>query len=239
VFSFAEGLLFLGLALEIGLQVVRPTPGAWRGWSSTHLRYGLKSVVSGMLLELNARVDVLMLGVFLDDARVGIYSFAAMLAEGCFQLLVVLQNNYNPVLARQIATRRFAQLEAMVRKGKRNTYLLMAGVGLAAVAVYPLVLDLLTNKPGFQDSFLPFAVLIGGIVLMAGYYPFSQTLLMANRPGWHTGLMVLVVASNVLFNRLLIPHLEIEGAALGTALSFLASVIFLKALVRARVGVRL
>ena len=100
-----------------------------------HLVYGTKSAVSGMLLELNSRVDVLMIGYFLDDARVGIYSFASTLAEGVFQLLVVLQNNYNPLIARSLTQGADApgpaqeEFHAMVRRGKRTTYLWMTLAG--------------------------------------------------------------------------------------------------------------
>lgn len=239
VFSFAEVLLFLALAVEVLRQMSWPIPREWIAWSFSHLRFGLKSTVSGMLLELNSRVDVLMLGYFLSDTLVGVYSMAAMLAEGVFQLLVVLQNNYNPILAQQLARKRIAELEAMVRKGKRLTYLGMTAVGAAAVAAYPLFLALLTNKPGFQDSWLPFGVLILGIVLASGYYPFSNTLLMGNQPGWHTLLMCGVVGANAVFNALLIPRYGIAGAAAGTALSFVVSVLMLRALVRVRTGVRL
>jgi hypothetical protein len=105
VFSFAEALLFLVLVPEVWLQV---RGGLERGWTALvrpHLSFGLRSIGSGVLLELNARVDVLMIGWFLSDRDVGIYTFAAMLAEGLYQLVVVLQNLYNPILARGLAAR--------------------------------------------------------------------------------------------------------------------------------------
>jgi len=128
VFTFSEGLLFLGLAVEVALQLGRGAAAGWVRWSFEHLRYGLKSAASGMLLELNSRVDVLMVGYFLDDARVGIYSYAAILAEGVIHPLVVLQNNYNPLLAQHVAAGRKAELRSMTRSGKRTTYLLMGAV---------------------------------------------------------------------------------------------------------------
>ena len=75
--------------------------------------------------------------------------------------------------------------------------------------------------------------------VVSGYMPFAQTLLMANRPGWHTAVMVGSVASNVLFNWLLIPRIDITGAAVGTGLALVVSAFLLVGFVRARVGVRL
>ena len=244
VFSFAECLLFLLLAVEVGRQL-GPFPGdGLLPWAREHLRYGLKSLVSGVLLELNARVDVYMLGLFLAKGPVGVYAAAATLAEGVFQLLVAIQNNYNPLIARAIARGAAEpgpaseEFRALVRRGRRTTYVGMLAACGVAVAGYPLYLWAL-GRPEFGASWLPFCVLMAGMWLASGYMPFAQTLLMANRPGWHTLMMLAVVGLNALFNWLLIPHLGLQGAALATGLSLVASVFLLIATVRWRVGLRL
>ena len=213
--------------------------GAWRAWSRTHMRYGLKSIASGVLLELNARVDVLMIGHFMSDDDVGVYTFAAMIAEGVYQLLVVLQNLYNPILAREIAARRMDELHATIARGKRWTYAGMAAAGALAVVLYPFALSVLTDKPGFAASEVPFRWLILGIVLAAGYIPFGQTLLMAGFPGWHTGYMVLTVMFNVVGNWFLIQSHGLTGAAISTANSMFLGVFVLSAFVKRKVGLRL
>lgn len=245
VFTFAEVLLFACLAFEVGGVLGGLRRGGVATWARTHLVYGAKSAVSGMLLELNARVDVLMIGRFLDDSRVGIYSLASTLAEGVFQLFVVLQNNYNPLIARSLAEgadqpgpAREA-LHAMIRRGKRLTY---AGMSLAAALAtvgYPLYLFLMRAPPDSIQGHVSFGVLMAGMWIVSGYMPFAQTLLMANRPGWHTAVMVGSVGSNVIFNWLLIPRLDITGAAVGTGLALVVSALLLVGFVRARVGVRL
>ena len=245
VFSFAECILFVPLALEVGLALGELRADGLLAWSRTHLWFGLKSAFSGMLLELNARVDVLMAGYFLDDARVGIYSFAAILAEGVFQLLVVLQNNYNPLIARALAggaARAGAAREefrAMVRRGRLTTYLMMLAACGLAVLGYPLYLLLVGDSPGFEQSWRPFGVLMAGMWLASGYMPFAQTLLMGGRPFWHTLMMVGIVGINVYCNALLIPLLGIVGAALGTAISLCSSAVLLRGMVDRHVGVPL
>jgi O-antigen/teichoic acid export membrane protein len=179
-----------------------------------------------------------MLGVFLADGPVGVYSFAALVAEGVFQLLVVLQNNYNPLLAQHLAAGRIAELEQLIAKGKRITYLLMFGVGAATVAVFPVFLWVL-DRAEFAAGWLPLALLVGGIVAIAGYMPFLQVLLMANKPAWHTRLMFSVVLLNAYFNALLIPCFGLSGAAAATAIAMLGSVLMLRVLARREVGLKL
>ena len=239
VFSFAEAGLFLVLALEVWLQCRGPLAAHWREGIRPHLEYGLRSAGSGVLLELNARVDVLMIGWFMTDRDVGIYTFAAMICEGVYQLLVVLQNLYNPILAREIAARRLEELHATIQKAKRRTYLGMLAAGALALLLYPVALALLTDKPGFAESVVPFRWLILGIVLCAGFIPFAQTLLMAGFPGTHTLYMVLTVLINVVGNAILIPRIGLPGAAIATALSMFLGVFVLKGLVKRRTGLAL
>jgi stage V sporulation protein B len=224
LFLVAEGTLLLALLVELARTVGAPTR-AWTARVGTHLRYGIKSVLAGVILELNTRLDVLMLGVFLaSDGPVGIYSLAVMVAEGIFQLVVVLQNNYNPVLARHLATGERDALAAVVRRGKLSAWAAFALVGAVAIALFPFGARVLMGTDAYQEAWLPFAILMGAIVLVAGWLPFGQILLMGNRPGWHSGMMVLVLVVNAAANAALIPLFGLPGAALGTGLSFVASV---------------
>jgi len=237
VFSASEAFLFIVLAIDVGRLVEWRIPHGFSTWMREHVVYGAKSALSGVLLELNAKVDIWMIGMFLSDTAVGIYTFAAMVAEGVYELLVVLQNNYNPILARLLSARDLVSLHALVQRGRKWTYVGMLAVAILAVALYPLALSILTNKPEFKASWMPFAILMSGILIASGYIPFGQILLMGKQPGWHTLLMASTVLVNVIGNAILIPHLHLEGAAIATAVSMASSVVFLKILTRARLHI--
>ena len=53
--------------------------------------------MSGILTEVNTRVDILVLGYFHGDTLVGVYSFAAILAEGFSQLPMVVRRSIDPL----------------------------------------------------------------------------------------------------------------------------------------------
>lgn len=239
VLSLGECVLFVLLIVDVRRSLAFPVGRAWRAWTRAHLRYGIKSVVSGVLFELNTYVDIFVIGHFMTEAEVGIYSFAAVLALGFVQMLLVLQNLYNPILAREIAARRLPELERTIARGRRWTYLGMGAAGLIGALVYPHVLLVLTGKEAFLASWPPFNYLVLGTVLAAGYVPFAQTLLMAGYPGWHTGYMVATAGLNAIACWLAVPYFGLAGAALSTAGSMVASVFVLKAMVRRRVGLAL
>lgn len=235
VFTFSEGVLLAVLLVELFVQVAPPRLD-WIPHVRGHVRYGARSLAAGVLLELNSRVDVWMLGRWVSDGAVGLYGTALQFAEGLFQLVIALQNNYNPVMARLWRERRVEELRALVRRDGRRALGGMLLVSTLAVGFFPLALALLFPGQDFGASWLPFGILMAGIALASLRLPFFQFLLMSGHPAWHSLFMLLVVGVNVAGNALWIPDLGIVGAALGTAVSFLASVLLLKACARLAVG---
>lgn len=238
LFTFSEAILLAVLLVELATQVALPRLD-WLAHVRGHVRYGARSLAAGVLLEVNSRVDVWMLGRWLQDGAVGLYGTALQFAEGLFQLVIALQNNYNPVMARLWAERRVEELRALVRRDGRRALGFMLLVSALAVALYPVALGILFPDQDFGASWLPFGILMAGIALSSARLPFFQFLLMSGHPAWHSLFMVLVVGVNVVANALLIPDLGIDGAALGTALSFLSSVVLLRICSRLAVGVSL
>ena len=100
IFSASELILFIILLADISLYISWWDKNLLNKWVKKHLKYGIKCLIGGMLIELNTRVDIIMIGIFMSDEKVGIYSFAALFAEGFYQLLIVLQNILNPIMAR-------------------------------------------------------------------------------------------------------------------------------------------
>ena len=69
-----------------------------RSWIFRHLSFGMRGFFGGMLSDLNTRVDIILLGYFVNDASVGIYSFGAVFAEGFGQISYVVKQNLDPII---------------------------------------------------------------------------------------------------------------------------------------------
>jgi len=201
-------------------------------WVKRHLAFGVWSLPSGAMAELNTRVDVLMLGYFCSDRLVGIYSMAAMIVEGLAQIPVAFRDNVNPILTRLFVEGRFAALERMVRQGCRLFMFGMTAVSVLAVGVYPILLGVLVGRTAFAGSWEVFAVLMIAFALSSGYVPFNMLLVQAGRPGLHTGLKTGIVLTNIVLNILLIPRFGVMGAAFATGGSFILAVAYLKLITR-------
>src|ERR1043165_1003245 len=72
IFSMTELVILVLSAIPFLPACCARTPGLGF-WISSHVSFGTRSILSGVLTELNTRVDVLLLGYFSTDRVVGIY----------------------------------------------------------------------------------------------------------------------------------------------------------------------
>jgi O-antigen/teichoic acid export membrane protein len=239
IWTITEATLLVALVVEMLATVKFSAAAGWRPWVIEHLRFGIRGAGATMLFEINSRLDIWLLGAAMSDTDVGIYSMAASLAEGASQIPNALQVNVNPTIAAALATDRTGDVEQLVRKTRR--WFVPAMVALCGVAalLFPIVIPWITDRPELAEGAVPFALLVGGLAVTSAWLPFNQVLLMGGKPGWHTVYVLLSVATNVVLNVLLIPHLGLTGAGLATALALAVSALWLIRMSRALVGVRL
>jgi O-antigen/teichoic acid export membrane protein len=62
---------------------------------------------------------------------------------------------------------------------------------------------------------------------------------MASRPGWHTAMLVAIVALALAGNALLVPRVGLVGAASATALAAVAAALLVRTMARAKAAVLL
>ncbi len=239
VFSIAEGVLLVGLmgylVVACGIRPARPE-GVWlrRIW-----RFSLRSLLGGVMVELNTRVDVLMLGLWASDHVVGIYSFAAILVEGLTQLPLAFRRIFDPKLTISITAGRLDEVERFVR---RTRWLLLGGmavIGGVTTLIFPYLATMVAPGQGYEAGWLVFAILAAGAVGQSGYIPFSGILTQGGFPGRNTILLTLAMVTNLVLNAALIPLYGMVGAAVATALSYLLFVVYLIRMSRSALGVRL
>lgn len=238
-FTLAELILLLCMLPVIFPEFALTAFRTLRPWLRAELDFGLRSFLSNVLLQMNTRVDVLVLGLFWDDHTVGIYSFAAILIDGIFQLPIVLRTNYNPLLVRLISAGKLDELKIRVRKGVRVTYAAMVVISLSVLLCYPLGALVVSDPNAYLQSWPVLAILSAGLLFASGYIPFSNLLLAAGRPGLHTLLTAAWVLVNILLNLWLAPLYGVWGAAVGTALSYVWLVVLVKVTTKMVVGVRI
>ena len=234
--SYPESFLFVGLLIYTRRYFKFVSVKKWMPWCKIHFLFGLKGFMSGTLAELNTKVDVIMLGYFTTDSKVGVYSMAAMIAEGISQLAVVLRDNINPIITKLGVTGEIRELEKVIKKCVKNFYFVMVLLMSLAIIVFPMVVEGITGSKSFHDSWGVFSILAIGISLSSGYLPINMLLNQLGYPGLYTVQRCAVVVTNFLLNLAMIPFLGIYGAAIATSTSYVCSVLYLKYLAKKSIG---
>jgi O-antigen/teichoic acid export membrane protein len=236
-FTVAELLLFPLLLLAV-LPLLRvPAAESTRGWMRRHGSFGTRALPSGLLAESFVRVDVIMLGLFVNDARVGVYSFAAMFIEGLYQLAVVFRTVANPILVTLLAGADTARLGRFCRRAGLGSFAAVAATAVVVWAAFPLLLRWYPQAL-IQQARGVLAILAVGLCAYAPFVPSDQILLQAGLPGRQSALMTANLGANVLANAVLIPRYGIHGAALATALAYGLSAVTLSSAIARWLGLR-
>lgn len=186
------------------------------------IRYGMKAHLSNILSYLNYRIDMFLVNLFAGPAVAGVYTIAVRLTE---QLWLISQ---------AVSTVIFPRLSAMRDDNEKRRVLtpLMArmvfwvsalAAALLALVANPLIAFLFGAE--FSNAYIVVVALLPGIVL------FSVGRVVANdfaSRGWvgiNLALVGFVLIFNVIANLVLIPLYGGVGAAIGTSLSYVLSVV--------------
>ena len=219
-FLASELLLAIGLIGFVHKSIVGlGLRHADRSWIFRHLSFGMRGFFGGMLSDLNTRVDIILLGYFVSDASVGIYSFAAVFAEGFGQISYVVKQNLDPIIGRFTAAKSINQLRSLMRKVALVFVPSILALSIVSALLFPVMVRLLTDDR-FLESWPIFTILLAGIVINAGFRPFQGVFLLTGRPGLHSLFFLIVVLSNAILNVLFIQRMGIMGAAVATSLAY-------------------
>ena len=229
VLVIAEAVLLVSLVASLGSELfARGWDRACADWAMTHLKFGFRGAGTSMLSELNVRVDVLVLSVFVDDKAIGVYTVAATLAEAVLQFPAVYRTVLSPTIVSLLSASRQSELSILVRRTRAQLWLRTTSLSLGVAAVYYFATIVFSRSSGYVDGLVPLVILLAGVSIASGYVPFSFALAQGGSPGNQTLLGILLFVMNVLGNVLLVPTLGLIGAAASTALVNMCSVPLLR-----------
>jgi O-antigen/teichoic acid export membrane protein len=229
-FTFSEIILFVVVLLLKPTKVLFQQV-LFKQWTYRHLNFGTKSVVHGLFSEAFIRVDILMLGIFLSDQYVGIYSFAAFFVEGIYQIPVVIRNLNNPILVKMLIKKDIDVLINFTRKTAGLSVCLTSIVSAAVAVSYPFLHWVFPSEM-IRESYSVLLVLLGGMVIYSIFIPFDYIFITGGFAGLQSIFMSANMAVNIGFNYVLIPKFGLMGASTATVIAFLSAGLLLNCLSR-------
>jgi O-antigen/teichoic acid export membrane protein len=104
------------------------------------------------------------------------------------------------------------------------------------ITFYAFTTWVIPSDKGLQDGLTSLVILLIGVVFVCFLVPFDQLLMMSGHPGYQTAQQLAMVGTNIALAALLLPIYGIEGAAVGTAVSYVAGISVMLFFVRRVLG---
>ena len=234
VFWVCEGVLFVITAsivfrlTRVYFRTVWTTRAVVVFWrESSVISHSLKALPGGMVQELAVRVDIFMLTYLAEPFQVGLYSVAAMVAEGLNQVTGLVRDQLSPEIGRLYFERKTKELGQLILKTITWAYLLLLFPGLVAVALFPDIAVWLFSNPELRLAGIPFAILMLGLYLSAPYHCLFYAPNQMGKPIVLTCIVAISALLNVFLNLVFISRWGIAGAAIATTLSWLFALLLL------------
>jgi O-antigen/teichoic acid export membrane protein len=210
-----------------------------KSWVKKHLNFGSKSVFINSISELNDKTDILIIGLFMSNYYVGVYSFASSIAKGFLMFSSVIQLNFNPIISNLWENHKINKLNHYIKKIKKITLILMIPVITGAAIVYPIFVNFFMKNKSFLESFSVFYILLIGITFLSIFYWAVGLLTMAGYPEEQLKITITVFLFNILANALLIPIFGVNGAAIANTLFYLLTILLIVIRTKKRLNIRL
>ena len=186
------------------------------------LRFGVYIFPGNLILEFNTRIDIIVLGLFTgNDYLVGIYSFAALFAEGFYQLFVVVRRIINPKITQAYSNQDGLKerLEAIIAPPKKYLRVGAPAASVLLVAGYYAACYVLHREP-YLAATIPLAILTLSIALNSRNICLGNLLSDIGKPKAESLVNLVAAAVNFGLNCALVPFFGIIGSAVATGISY-------------------
>jgi O-antigen/teichoic acid export membrane protein len=223
-FFFAEVFTTLGLIIFLWQRQHHIYLAYSNMWVLKHLKFGTKGLAGGMFAEVNSRVDVLLIGIFLSDRATGIYSFAAMLVDGLYHILAMVRINFNPLLVVAVRDKAWTQAKHLRSQLGKIILPIIFILSIFLVLAYLIFANWIVPGKGLLEGLPSLLILLCGLNMICIFVPLDNLMVVSGHPGYQAAQQIMAVAANSIIAIILLPLFGIEGAALGTATSYLVGI---------------
>ena len=192
-------------------SVIRPRWGVLR----RQVGYGAQGQLSNVAQLFNYRFDQYLVAAFVARASVGHYAVAVSVGESVWWLSSAVAMVLLPRLT-SLDKERADELTPVV---SRNTLLVSAAGALVIVGVSPLAIPILFGSE-FRPAVTPLILLTPGLVAISATRVLSSYLFSRGKVIYNTYTTVITLVATLILDLILIPALEVNGAAIASSIAY-------------------
>ena len=186
------------------------------------IRYGMKSHIQIIASHFNFRAGIYIVAYFLSPTQVAFYAIGARLAEQ----IMYLPQSLGLALFPRLAGSSDERIHEVTAMACRQTLVITAVMAAFLTVVGEFAI---TTWYGAQyaPAAVPLRYIAWGIVMMSMYVLLSRDFTSRDRQLINIVAAYVALVGNVTLNCYLVPRMGIEGAAIGTAISYTVAALVL------------
>ena len=163
------------------------------------------------------RIDIVILSFFVDLYTLGIYSFAAMLIEGIYQLLTMMRDRVNPQISNYLNKKKF-KLSKYYKNILFNVIIFIL-ISIFIIFIFFPLFSYYSNT-NLDLSKNIFIIILFGLFVFSFSSVFEHIFIMNNYPFYQSIYIVFGNIINIILNIILINIYGVYGAAIATSITF-------------------
>lgn len=180
-------------------------------WKKTIKSFFLLTVV----ISINSKMDILMLGYLKDSSQVGIYSAADRVGTYLMTILLIMNQISAATFSRLHSLEQKEKLQLMVTKASRWVILISLPAYIFIIIFSKWIMSLF--GPGFVIGQTALIIICTGQIINITYGPVGNIALMTGNQRFNIIFTSINIFINFTLNLILTPSIGINGTAIATA----------------------
>jgi len=189
-------------------------------WGNLHreiLKFSWPLMLASMILILINHIDILMLGFYMDNRAVGIFSVALRISNTGVIILNSLNLVFGPLIRQLHQRKEYLKLSKIY---KNVTKMLLASILIFYTIVYFFSSELMgIFGQDFEGEVMVLYLISFGNIINMSVGSAGLLLNMTGHPKYNLFTNIFVCVANIILNAIMIPRFGIIGAAIATAIS--------------------
>lgn len=204
-------------------------------WNAPALRattsFGFFIVLGNSINFLNTQINSILIGAYMGPTEVGIFAVAILFAQALTLIPNAIQRVTAPVMATLYGKGDVEGVKRLYYSTLHKSFLLTISCAAIIAVVAPFLISIMFSEE-YLASYAPLLILLMGHSLSASFSAVGSTLSSIGKVHIPFRIGAICAALNVILNILLIPYLGMNGAAIATTATMIASFIITVIVIR-------
>ncbi len=233
-FLFSESILFI-LSLSQLIQLVSVKFN--KRMLFENFNFGFKTFSAELFAVFNDKFDLLIIGYFLTNSEVGIYSFFIFFAKALYIFPGILQQNLTPLISKHWAENSFNDLKLKMKKILRINFVVLILQSILTIVFY-YIITIYFKKDFIDTTYLLVICLIG--VFPSALIGWSGSLLvMTGKLKENIIRTLIVMVCTLIMTFICAKYFGLIGASISVSLSSFLSFMSYYMIIRKVLGIKL